>query len=145
MRTKRYLKSGLTAEEAREQAHQQFGDVEAVMAEMRRERLASWVAVFTLMAALAVCAMSWIAQRQLAQMDLIMPVAPAAPRVLPAATLQEALRGPHRPRSAQPLPPPGPGPTWEQYVKQTKAFEALERGPGRYSPGRMFDDNGQTQ
>jgi hypothetical protein len=145
MRTKANLKTGLTSEAARDQAHRQFGDLEAVMAEMRQERLASLVAMFTLMAALAVFVMSWIAQQQLARMDLMMPAAPTAPRLLPPATLQEALRDPHRPRGAQLPPPPGPGPTWEQYVKQTKAFEALEKEPGRYSPGRMFNDNGQTR
>ena len=129
------MKTGLNAGEATKQVHQQFGDVEVVLAAMRQKRLASPAVMFTSTAVLAVVAMIWIAQQQLTRTDLRMPAAPAAPRLLPPATLQEAAQDPRHPRALPPPPGPGPGPTWEQYVKQTKAFEVLQKGPGTYSPG----------
>jgi hypothetical protein len=132
MRASEHVKAGMSPNDATKEARQQFGDIETVVADMRKERLASMAVVLTVTSLLAVGAILWIAQQRI-RTDARIPV-------VRAVTI---FKDPNlRPRSSPP-PRPRPGPTWDQFAKQAKAFEALQTGPGRYSPGRMFDDEGR--
>ncbi len=133
MRVSEHLKAGMSADEATKEAHQQFGHIELVVADMRNERLASMRMLFAMSALAAVVMVLWIVQHRMGTTDLRMPAVAAAP----------IFRDPNRPTSSAPPPRPQPGPTWEQFVRQTKAFEALQKGPGTYRPGRLLDDKGR--
>ena len=133
MRAGEHVKAGLSPNEAAKEARQQFGDIEMIVADMRKERLASMAVVLTFISFLAVAAILWIAQQRMRSTDSRMPV-------VRAVTI---FKDPNLRSRSSPPPRPGPGPTWDQFVKQTKAFEALQTGPGRYSPGRMIDDEGR--
>ena len=132
MRASEYRNLGMDADEAAQQARQQFGDIDSIVEDMRKERLASTTMLFAMSALVLVVVVVWIVQPRTGSTDRL-------PRV-PAASI---FRDPHRPTGSPPPPRPGPGPTWDQFVKQTKAFEALQKGPGVYRPGRLLDDEGK--
>ncbi len=133
MRTSEHLKAGMSAGEATQEARQQFGDIDAVIADMRKERLAP-LTLFTMTVLVVAVVLIWVAEQRIGSTDLRMPAAPAAP----------LIRDPDRPSGFAPPPPPGRGPTWEQYVKQANAFKALQQGPGVYSPRQGPRDKPQT-
>ena len=133
MRVSEHLKAGMSPDEAIKEARQQFGDIEVVVADMRKERLTSMTVVLTVTALLTVVAMLWVAQQRISSTDSRMPA-------VRAVTI---FKDPNLLSSSSPPPRPAPGPTWEQFVKQTKAFDALRTGPGVYSPGRLIDDEGR--
>jgi hypothetical protein len=130
LRATEYLKTGMTADEAMKEAHEQFGDLDTVVANMRKERLTSVPMLVTITALFMAVVMLWIAQQQLASTNL------RTPAVRPVSIFKD----PDRPTGSPPPPPPPPrpgrGPTWTQ-------FEALAKGPGTYSPGRLIDDEGR--
>jgi hypothetical protein len=133
MRVSEHLEAGMSADEATKEAHQQFGHIDSVVADMRRERLASATMLFAMSALVVAVVVLWIVQQRLASTDLRLPAVAAAP----------IFRDPNRPTGSPPPPRPGPGPTWQQFVRQTRAFEALQKGPGTYRPGRLIDDKGR--
>jgi hypothetical protein len=132
MRVSEHLTAGMSAAEATKEAHQQFGHIDSVVADMRQERLASAPMLFA-MSALVVAVVLWIVQQRFASTERRLPAVAAAP----------IFRDPNRTIRSEPPPRPGPGPTWEQFVRQTRAFEALQKGPGTYRPGRLIDDKGR--
>src|ERR687897_78709 len=73
MRASDYVKSGMSTDDATKEAQQQFGDVETVVASMRKERLASSPMLFATPAVLMAFVLLWIAQRQLGGGDLELP------------------------------------------------------------------------
>ena len=70
MRVSEHLKTGMSPDEATKEARQQFGDIEVVVADMRKERLTSIAGVLTVTALLTVVAMLWVAQQRIAQHGL---------------------------------------------------------------------------
>ena len=138
MRANEYVKGGMGADDATKEAHQQFGDVETVVASMRKERLASSTVLFVTTAVLMAVVLLWIAQQQLGGGD----------SELPQVRAVSIFRDPNLPPTGPPppLPPPpprsGPGSQWFRFNRQTNAFEAIDKGPGTYSPGRLLDDDG---
>jgi hypothetical protein len=135
MRAQQNQTDGTHPDEATTQAQQQFGDVDAVVAAMRKERMASTTQLLTITACVVAVVVMWIGQERKRSGDLMMPAPPAAP----------AVRDPEQLSGLPPPPRPGPGPTWDQYVKQTKAFEALQKGPGTYAPGRVVYDKAHSR
>ena len=133
MRTSEHVKGGMSPNDAAKEARQQFGDIDIVVADMRQERLASMAVVLAVTSLVAVGAILWIAQQRMRSTDMRMPA-------VRAVTI---FKDPHLRSRSSPPPRPRPGPTWEEFVKQTRAFEALQTGPGRYSPGRVLDDEGR--
>jgi hypothetical protein len=133
MRVSERVKSGMSADEATKEAHQQFGHIDSVVADMRKERLASAPMLFAMSSLVVAVIALWILQQRMGGTDLRLPAVAAAP----------IFRDPHRPTGSPPPPRPGPGPTWTQFVRQSKAFEALQKGPGTYRPGRLLDDKGR--
>ena len=137
MRASEYVKSGMSADDATKQAHQQFGDAETVIASMRKERLASSPMLFATTAVFLAVVVLWIAQRQLGG-DL----------ELPSVRAVSIFKDPNVRTGAPPPPPPPPprrelGPPWFTFNTQTNAYEPIEKGPGTYSPGRLLDDEGR--
>ena len=96
MRANEYQKAGMSEEQATHQARQQFGDIDSVMAEMRKERLTSMAMLCAMTALVVAVVVVWLTQQRIANTDLRMPVAPAAP----------AIRDPDRPSGTAPPPPP---------------------------------------
>src|SRR5688572_8344631 len=125
MRVDEHLKAGMSADEATKEAHQQFGHIDLVVADMRKERLPSATLLFAMSALVVAAVVLWIVQQRLASPNLRLPAVAAAP----------VFRDPNRLTGSAPPPRPRPGPTWEQFVRQTRAFEALQQGPGTYRPG----------
>jgi hypothetical protein len=139
MKAGEYLKTGMSEDEATKEAHQDFGDIEAVVADMRKERLTSLPMIFAMTAVVVAVVVLWLAQQQLGTGDLETPSVRAV----------SIFRDPNLPRwsSPPPSPPPppprdGPGPQWFRFNRHTNTFEAIHKGPGAYSPGRLLDDKG---
>jgi hypothetical protein len=124
LRSNQHLKRGMSADEATRRAHQQFGDINVVMSQMRQARMSSVTALVTLTSLLVGFALLYVVMQRMDTTDLRIPQPPAAPLV----------RDIDRPSGSPPPPPPGRGPTWEEYVSQANAFKALQQGPGTYSP-----------
>jgi hypothetical protein len=139
MRASEHVKSGMSADDATKEAHQQFGDVETVVASMRKERLASTPMLFATTAVLIAVVLLWIAQQQPGGGD----------SELPQVRAVSIFKDPNLPPTGSPPPPPPPpprrelGPPWFTFNQQTKAYEPIEKGPGVYSPGRLLDDEGR--
>src|SRR5687767_14251924 len=139
MRAGEHVKSGMSADDATKEAHQQFGDVETVVASMRKARLASSPMLFATTAVLTVVVLLWIAQQQLGGRD----------SELPQVRAMSIFKDPNLPPTGSPPPPPpppprsGPGSQWFGFNRQTNAFEEIYKGPGTYSPGRLLDDEGR--
>ena len=138
MRASEFLKAGMSVDDATKEAHQQFGDVETVVASMRKERLASSPMLFATTAVLIAVVMLWIAQQQMGGGD----------SELPQVRSVSIFKDPNLPTGSPPPPPPppprdGPGPQWFRFNRHTNAFEAIHKGPGTYSPGRLLDDEGR--
>ena len=133
MRAKENRSAGMDEDEAARHALRQFGDIDSVVSDMRRERLASMPALFAMSALVLAVVVVWIVQRRMASTELRLP---------PVAAVS-IFRDPDRVMGSPPPPRPGPGPTWTQFVRQSKAFEALQKGPGVYAPGRLIDDEGR--
>jgi hypothetical protein len=133
MRTNEHLNSGLGLDEAAAYAQRQFGDPDMAVSGMRQARISSLVTLFAMTAVLMTMVMFWVMQQRTRSMttDLQLPAAPVAPRMKNPDQLSTLRRPPPR---------PAPPPTWEQYMKQTKAFEALQKGPGTYSPGKPLHE-----
>ena len=134
MRASGYVKAGMSPDEATKEAHQQFGHIDSVVADMRKERLTSTAMLLAMTAILFGLVTLWMAQQRIASTNHRLPAVPAV----------SIFRDPNLPSGSVPPPRPGAGPTWEQFVKQTKAFEALQNGPGTYRPGRLIDDQGRV-
>ena len=108
MRTERHVNAGLTPEDAEALARTQFGDVEAVMNEMRRARLrSSSVAVIILGSASIIASAIWLLS--LANAPVVFPGIADVPRPM------QFVKRPPPPR-------PGPGPTWEEFVAKVNTF-----------------------
>lgn len=108
MRTERHVNAGLTPEDAEALARTQFGDVEAVMNEMRRARLrSSSVAVIILGSASIIASAIWMLS--LANAPVVFPGIADVPRPM------QFVKRPPPPR-------PGPGPTWEEFVAKVNTF-----------------------
>lgn len=108
MRTERHVNAGLTPEDAEALARTQFGDVEAVMDEMRRARLrSSSVAVIILGSASIIASAIWMLS--LANAPVVFPGIADVPRPM------QFVKRPPPPR-------PGPGPTWEEFVAKVNTF-----------------------
>ena len=108
MRTEKHVKAGMTPEAAEALARTQFGDVEAVMNEMRRARLrSSRVALVALASASILASAFWISS--LANAPVVFPG---------VADVPHPMRFVKRP----PPPRPGPGPTWEEFVAKVNTF-----------------------
>src|SRR5687768_2381020 len=124
MRAGEYVKSGMSADDATKEAHQQFGDVDTVVARMRKERLASSPMLFAMTAVFLAVVVLWIAQRQLGG-DL----------ELPSVRAVSIFKDPNLPPTGSPPPPPpppprsGPGSQWFGVNRHTKAWEPIYKGP----------------
>src|SRR5215211_7917450 len=117
MRTTENLRTGVSLEKATTDARKQFGDVEAVMANMRKARVTSTM-FLTMTAVLIAGVVSWHTQQQAA---ITHPT-------LPPVRAVSIFIDPNLQKRSPPPRPPAP-PTWSQFVKQTKAFEVLQSGP----------------
>jgi hypothetical protein len=115
MRSNEHLKAGMSKGEAIKEAHQQFGDIDSVIAGMREARLSSTTMLVAMTALLVATVVIWIAQRQIRSTDLLVPALPAAP-VMRDFDL----------RSSSPPPPPRP-PTCEEYLAQVKTHQINPR------------------
>jgi hypothetical protein len=139
MRAGEHVKNGMSADDATKKAHQQFGDVDTVVASMRQERLASSPMLFATTAVLIAVVLLWIAQHQLSGGD----------SELPQVRAVSIFKDPNLPPTGSPPRPPPPpprrelGPPWFRFNRQTNAYEPIEKGPGVYSPGRLLDDKGR--
>jgi hypothetical protein len=109
-RASEFLSAGMSADEARKKAHEQFGDIDSLISQMRAARRTSVTTLFTV-AALLVAIVFWIAQTRIGTTNVQVPALPAAPLV----------RDLNR-RSGSPPPAPRPGPTWEEFVKTVNTF-----------------------
>ncbi len=106
MRVECHLRDGLPPDEAVELARQQFGDVEAVMNDMRRARLGSKTALVGMASALVIVGLLMYTS------SLV-----TAPVVFPGvADVPRPMKFVKRP------PPPPPGPTWEEFVAKVNTF-----------------------
>lgn len=139
MRASGHVKSGMSADDATKKAHQQFGDVETVVASMRKERLAASPMLFATTGVLIAGVLFWIAQQQLGGGDSELP------KVRAVSIFTDPNLPPTGPPPPPPPPPPrsGPGSQWFRFNRQTNAFEPIYKGPGTYSPGRLLDDEGR--
>jgi hypothetical protein len=108
MRIERHVKDGLPRDEAAALARQQFGDVEAVMTDMRRAHPRSNTALVAMVSALVITAL-WIYTSSLANAPVTFPGVADVPRPMTFVK---------RP----PPPRPGPGPTWEEFVAKVNTF-----------------------
>ena len=133
MRADENRNAGMDDIEAVKQARRQFGDIGSVVSDMRKERLASTPMLFAMSALVLAVVVVWIVQQRMASSELRLPPVRGV----------SIFRDPNRVMGSPPPPRPGPGPTWTQFVKQSKAFEALQKGPGVYAPGRLIDDEGK--
>jgi hypothetical protein len=115
MRANEHLKAGMSRGEAIKEAHQQFGDMDSVIADMREARLSSKMILVAMTALLVATVVFWIAQRQIGSTDLMAPALPAAP-VIRDLDL----------RSGSPPPPPRP-PTCEEYLAKVKTHQINPR------------------
>jgi hypothetical protein len=115
MRANEHLKAGMSKGEAIKEAHQQFGDIDSVIADMREARLSSKTMLVAMTALLVATVVFWILQRQIGNTDLMAPALPAAP-VIRDLDL----------RSGSPPPPPRP-PTCEEYLAKVKTHQINPR------------------
>lgn len=115
MRAKEHVKAGMKTDDATKEARQQFGDIDSVIAGMRRARLSSVATLFMITALLAAMVVLWINQQRTAGADLMMPALPSAPM---ARNLDLA--------SGSPPPPPRP-PTCAEYVAKVKSHQINPR------------------
>lgn len=126
MRANEHLKAGMSKGEAIKEAHQQFGDIDSVMADMREARLSSKWMLVAMTALVAATVVFWIAQRQIGSTDLMTPALPAAP-VMRNLDL----------RSGSPPSPPRP-PTCEEYAAKVKSLQINPRS--RFDRCGAFND-----
>ncbi len=120
LRAQQYREAGATPEAAETLARGQFGNVEAIMKDMRdarRKSVATAVAVSTLLAAATVV---WTLRSVTSPGNL--PELPPTPMVFD-----------FKPRPKSPPPPPPPPPTWEEFVAKVNTFgrSASPAAPGR--------------
>ena len=105
MRAASYIKAGASPDEAAARARERFGDVEEIMSDMHRARLASPKAI----AIAAICVGVIASWAYIAALT-------AAPVVFPAPSL------PMKFVKRVPPPPPPPPPTWEEFVAKVNRF-----------------------
>jgi hypothetical protein len=105
MRAAAYVRDGMTADDAATLARKQFGNVEAIMNDMRQTRLRSSRAVFVAVTtASIIVAALWVYAERSARTPVQFP-APALPMTF--------VKRP---------PPPPPPPTWEEFVAKGNTF-----------------------
>ena len=102
-RAESHANAGLTPSEAVALARKQFGDMEAVMSDMRRARLRSSRTLLALTSAAVLGAGVWM----YVGTRVVLPVLPGPP-------IQTEKK--------VPPPPPPPPPTWEEFVKKVNTF-----------------------
>ena len=108
MRVQRHMSAGMAQEDAERLAREQFGDMEAAMAGMRRAHMRSARALLIAVTLTCLAAAGlWVARA----------AAPPEAMVLPPLPLPPVERKVHK----RPPPPP-PGPTWEEFVAKVNTF-----------------------